>query len=156
MRINRLYLYDLAFKTDTDISQKNLLRRDRELQAWQPCSPEASTQPPVQAPNAGLTDDLTFGPGASSGKISWDQFDVNEKLFGVKTSFDEHAYTTPLNRDAPDFKEKEKKAQQLANEILGVRCSLVPLRSHLTAFVLTCSAIVCYALIIPYILCYRT
>ncbi|CAL1716363.1 unnamed protein product [Somion occarium] len=108
-----------TFKTDTDISQKNLLRRDRELQAWQPSSPEASTQPPAQAPNAGLTDDLTFGPGASSGKISWDQFDVNEKLFGVKTSFDEHAYTTPLNRDAPDFKEKEKKAQQLANEILG-------------------------------------
>ncbi|KAK7690931.1 hypothetical protein QCA50_006034 [Cerrena zonata] len=104
-----------SFKTDTDISQKGLARRERELQAWQPSSPEAP--PPGTAP--GHTDDLTFGPGASTGKVSWDQFDANEKLFGVTTSFDEHAYTTPLNRDAPDYKEKEKKAQQLANEILG-------------------------------------
>lgn len=88
------------------------------MQAWQPSSPEA---PSAAAGTPGHTDDLTFGPGASTGKISWDQFDANEKLFGVTTSFDEHAYTTPLNRDAPDFKEKEKKAQQLANEILGVR-----------------------------------
>lgn len=108
-----------GFKTDTDISQKGPARRERELQAWQP-APDASA---AAAPAPGHTDDLTFGPGASTGKISWDQFDANEKLFGVTTSFDEHAYTTPLNRDAPDYKEKEKKAQQLANEILGVRCN---------------------------------
>ena len=46
---------------------------------------------------------------------------MNEKLFGVKASFDEDLYTTKLDRNAPDFKEKEKKAQQLANEILAVR-----------------------------------
>ena len=38
--------------------------------------------------------------------------DVNEKLFGVKASFDEEAYTTKLDRNAPDFKEKEKKARE--------------------------------------------
>lgn len=53
--------------------------------------------------------------------MSWDQFDVNEKLFGIKAGFDEEAYTTKLDRNAPDFKEKEKRAQQVANEILGVR-----------------------------------
>ena len=63
-------------------------------------------------------DDVTFGPGASNG--SWDQFATNEKLFGVKTSFDEEVYTTKLDRSGPDFKERERKAQQIANEILGV------------------------------------
>ena len=32
----------------------------------------------------------------------------------------EEAYTTKLDRSAPDFKEKEKKAQQIANEIMSV------------------------------------
>ncbi|KAI0078797.1 hypothetical protein K474DRAFT_1706190 [Panus rudis PR-1116 ss-1] len=107
-----------TFKTDTDISQKGLSRRERELQAWQPSSPEASTQPSAP-PNAGNTDELTFGPGAATGKQAWDQFDANEKLFGIKTSFNEDEYTTPLNKDAPDYKEKEKKAQAVAAEILG-------------------------------------
>lgn len=61
---------------------------------------------------------MTFGAGAAGG--SWDQFAVNEKLFGVKAGFDEEAYTTKLDRNAPDFKEKERKAQQIANEIMGV------------------------------------
>jgi hypothetical protein len=46
---------------------------------------------------------------------------VNEKLFGVKATFDEDAYTTKLDRSAPDFKERERKAQRIANEIIGVR-----------------------------------
>ena len=63
-------------------------------------------------------DELTFGSGAAGG--SWDQFAANDKLFGVKAGFDEELYTTKLNRDAPDYKEKERKAQQLANEIMNV------------------------------------
>ena len=63
---------------------------------------------------------MTFGPGSAHGNNTWDQFAVNEKLFGVKAGFDEEAYTTKLDRSAPDFKEKEKKAQALANEILSV------------------------------------
>ena len=111
-----------AFKTDTDISQKATPRRDRELQAWQPESGEsgsASAQGAAGATNAPRNvDELTFGAGATGG--SWDQFAVNEKLFGVKAGFDEDAYTTKLDRNAPDFKEKERKAQQLANEIMNV------------------------------------
>ena len=71
-------------------------------------------------PNDGLVgDDDTFGPGAN-GNISWDQFTANETLFGVKASFDEDVYTTKLDRSAPDFKERERKAQRIANEIIGV------------------------------------
>ena len=91
-----------------DISQKKGLVRERELQAWQP-----------DAPNA--PQDETFG---ATGNLSWDQFAVNEQLFGVKTNFDEEAYTTRLDRSGPDFRERERKAQRIANEILGVRSSL--------------------------------
>ncbi|KAF8638303.1 hypothetical protein AX17_002323 [Amanita inopinata Kibby_2008] len=97
-----------TFRTDTDISQKKGLLRERELQAW---------LPGADVPNMtlGQTDD-TFGAMANAG---WDQFAVNEKLFGVKTNFDEDVYTTRLDRSAADFKERERKAQRLANEIMG-------------------------------------
>ena len=45
---------------------------------------------------------------------------MNEQLFGVKAGFDEDLYTTKLDRSAPDFKEKERKAVQIANEIMSV------------------------------------
>lgn len=71
-------------------------------------------------------DDETFGPpvggatGANgNGTAGWDQFSANEQLFGVKASFDEDVYTTKLDRSAPDFKEKEKRAAKLASEIIG-------------------------------------
>ncbi|OJT11474.1 hypothetical protein TRAPUB_12026 [Trametes pubescens] len=106
-----------SFKTDTDISQKANPRRERELQAWQPEAAEGNAQGATAAPAPGNRDEMTFGAGAAGG--SWDQFAVNEKLFGVKAGFDEEAYTTKLDRNAPDFKEKERKAQQIANEIMG-------------------------------------
>ena len=106
-----------GFKTDTDISQKTAPRRERELQAWQPDGTESGGTAPAAA-NGRSVDEVTFGPGASGG--AWDQFAANEKLFGVKAGFDEDLYTTKLDRNAPDFKERERKAQQLANEIINV------------------------------------
>ncbi len=108
------YVTSLAFKTDIDISFKAAPRRERELQAWADDIPENSTA----SGRSGHTDELTFGLGAHGN--NWDQFAANEKLFGVKAGFDEEAYTTKLDRNAPDFKEKEKKAQALANEIMAV------------------------------------
>ncbi|KAJ7127004.1 hypothetical protein C8R44DRAFT_701925 [Mycena epipterygia] len=102
-----------SFRTDADISQKKPGPRERELQAWQPSGDAAAV-------GGGLGDDETFGAGS---KGQWDQFNVNEKLFGVKTSFDEDAYTTKLDRSAPDFKERERKAQRIANEIIGAGSS---------------------------------
>lgn len=53
--------------------------------------------------------------------MGWNQFTANEKLFGVKTGFDEELYTTKLDRSGADFAEREKRAQALANEIMRVR-----------------------------------
>lgn len=108
-----------GFKTDVDISQKIGPTRERPLQAWADDIPENTTA----SGRGGFShqDEMTFGAGASHGGNQWDQFAANEKLFGVKAGFDEEAYTTKLDRNAPDFKEKEKKALQLANEIMQVR-----------------------------------
>jgi PAB1-binding protein PBP1 len=107
-----------AFRTDADIAHKSAQRRDRELQAWHPGTDSSNATNP--APYA-QGDELTFGPGSNN--TSWDQFAVNEKLFGVKASFDEDVYTTKLDRSSADFKERERKAQKIANEIIGV-CDL--------------------------------
>lgn len=106
----------IAFRTDTDIS-KGKASRERELQAWQPADLLASPGAPT-AHHDGVGDEITFGPGAANN--SWDQFAVNEQMFGVTTSFDEEVYTTKLDRSAADFKEKERKAQRIASEIMGV------------------------------------
>ncbi|KAF9048692.1 hypothetical protein BJ165DRAFT_1343003 [Panaeolus papilionaceus] len=99
-----------SFRTDTDISQKKGLGgKERELQAWAPSG---------DASGALGGDDDTFGLG-SNGATSWDQFTVNEQLFGVKASFDEDVYTTKLDRNAPNFKERERQAQKIANEIIN-------------------------------------
>lgn len=106
-----------SFKTDTDISQKAPRReRERELQAWQADLPQTAVGPPGTA-HGQHNDDVTFGAG-SSGHAGWNQFSANEKLFGVRTGFDEELYTTKLDRSGADFAEREKRAQALANEIM--------------------------------------
>ncbi|EKM58280.1 uncharacterized protein PHACADRAFT_252488 [Phanerochaete carnosa HHB-10118-sp] len=107
-----------SFKTDVDISKANSLSRERPLQAWADDIPD-NTNASGTGGRYVHNDDDTFGPGASSGGSQWDQFAANEKLFGVKANFDEEAYTTKLDRNAPDFKEKEKRAQQVAAEIMS-------------------------------------
>ena len=103
-----------AFRTDTDISAHKTHPRERDLQAWVP----ASTDP--SAPLDEDTFSLGLGGPNANGTTSWDQFTVNEQLFGVKGSFDENVYTTKLDRSAPDFKEREKRAMRIASEIMGV------------------------------------
>jgi hypothetical protein len=93
--------------------------RGRELQAWVPSN---DALPAPNGPGGGLGDEDTFGPGAN-GNASWDQFTANEQLFGVKASFDEDAYTTKIDRSAPDFKDRERRAQKIANEIAGAATS---------------------------------
>ncbi|KAG6373468.1 hypothetical protein JVT61DRAFT_6621 [Boletus reticuloceps] len=105
-----------TFRTDSDIS-KGKVTRERDLQAWQPSdSPAAPGVPTAHHDEAG--DEVTFGPGTAT-SVSWDQFAVNEQMFGVTTSFDEEVYTTKLDRSAADFKERERKAQRIASEIMG-------------------------------------
>lgn len=114
-----------SFRTDTDISNGTNAPgtiKERELQQWQP-EPATATANSLASLQG---DEDTFGPpGVYSGE-PWDQFEVNERKFGVTTKFDEDAYTTKLDRSAPGYKEKERKAEQLANEIIsGDRKSVV-------------------------------
>lgn len=106
-----------AFRTDTDISRNGPAPRERELQAWSDES--TSTLGPPLFSKAG-DDDTTFGPNASTGP-QWDQFAANKQMFGVTTTFNEEVYTTKLDRSRPDYKERERQAIQLANEIQNVR-----------------------------------
>lgn len=107
-----------SFRTDTEIS-KTKLPRERELQAWRSPEDTPNVSMPLPSVHEGTGDDVTFGPGAGA-NAPWDQFAVNEQMFGVTTSFNEEYYTTKLDRSAPDFKEKERKAQRIASEIVGV------------------------------------
>ncbi len=91
-----------GFRTDADISG-NLAIRERQLQRW--------------APSAETDVDLsleTSGPGGE-----WDQFKANEKLFGLKSDYDENIYTTAIDRSNPSYREREARAQRLAQEIEG-------------------------------------
>lgn len=108
-----------GFRTDTDITNAHQSRstlpntnpRERQLEAWQP--------PPSSDPASLQGDDLTFGQKTTSSGVAWDQFEANETMFGVKTSFDENIYTTKLDRSRPDYKERERQAQIIADEIMG-------------------------------------
>jgi PAB1-binding protein PBP1 len=106
------------FRTDTEISQRAGPRPNRELQAWLPSTDAPS--PDVNG-STGKGDEETFGAGTSG--IPWDQFAANEELFGITPQFDENVYTTKLDRSAADFKERERKAQRIANEIIGATTS---------------------------------
>lgn len=97
----------IAFKTDTDISGRTEIR-ERELHKWHP-------EDAAEDFGALESDTSTNGGG------TWDQFAANEKLFGIKTDFDEELYTTRLDRSAPDFKDREKWAIEKANEIQRVK-----------------------------------
>ncbi|CAG8497798.1 9381_t:CDS:10 [Acaulospora colombiana] len=93
-----------GFRTDADISGRTEIR-ERELHKW--ASEESGEI------MKGLEDDIN----PESGDASWDQFAANEKLFGIKTDFNEELYTTKLDRSRADFKERERQAIAIANEI---------------------------------------
>ncbi|KAI1300704.1 hypothetical protein EDD11_006036 [Mortierella claussenii] len=94
-----------GFKTDTDISRSGEIR-ERDLKKW---------APEEHLTFGGIEDDL--GDSHHNSRAGWDQFAANEKLFGVRTDFDEELYTTKLDRSGADFKAREQQAIQIANEI---------------------------------------
>ncbi|TYI59770.1 hypothetical protein E1A91_D10G060500v1 [Gossypium mustelinum] len=49
---------------------------------------------------------------------NWDQFETNQKLFGIKSTFNEDLYTTKLER-GPHMREFEREAMRIAIEIEG-------------------------------------
>lgn len=90
-----------AFKTDTDISRSGKHEvREHELLKWTPDEDDENLNETLED-NAG----------------EWDQFSVNEQKFGVKSTFDEHFYTTKINKEDPNFERRFKEAEKIAKEI---------------------------------------
>lgn len=90
-----------GFRTDADISG-NLAVRERNLQRWDP----------------GADADLGLSLG-SGGAVGWDQFEANERLYGLQSDYNEEHYTTKINRDDPSYARKAALAEKLAREIEG-------------------------------------
>nr|GME10161.1 polyadenylate-binding protein-interacting protein 3-like isoform X1 [Ipomoea batatas] len=95
----------LDLMTDSCISQSRHVEVGRELERWVPDS---------DAPECPELDNIFDGPW----NRGWDQFQANETLFGVKSTFDEELYTTKLER-GPQTRELEREALRIAREIEG-------------------------------------
>ncbi len=83
---------------------------ERQLERWVPEEGEARA----------------FQLDNSRESANWDQFAVNEKLFGIKTDYDEHLYTTKLDKDSAEYKMREKEAERLAKQIEKVFMTFYP------------------------------
>ncbi|XP_027125864.1 polyadenylate-binding protein-interacting protein 3 isoform X2 [Coffea arabica] len=90
---------------DSFISQSRRAEMDRELERWVP-----EDDDPV-CPELENIFDGHWDRG-------WDQFQANETLFGVKSTFNEELYTTKLEK-GPQMKELEREALRIAREIEG-------------------------------------
>ena len=91
-----------GFRTDTDISG-NMAVRERTLQKWEPA--------------ADTNTNLSLESSAQSS--GWDQFATNERLFGVRSDYDENLYTTTIDRSHPQYAERAALAEKKAREIEG-------------------------------------
>ncbi|KJR83946.1 pab1-binding protein [Sporothrix schenckii 1099-18] len=92
-----------GFRTDTAISN-NRAGAERNLTRWVADSPAALDGALESSSNAG-------------GK--WDQFAANERLFGLKTDYNENYYTTAIDRSHPQYSERLAVAERAAREIEG-------------------------------------
>lgn len=100
-----------TFRTDTDISGTGTSRDQRELKPWGM----------GDAVGGGLADGLEGPSAGGRGKGgAWDQFAVNERLFGTKTNYQEEIYTTKLDKSGADYKAREARAARIAEEIQSV------------------------------------
>ncbi|KAK1375926.1 LsmAD domain-containing protein [Heracleum sosnowskyi] len=89
--------------TDSTISQSRHVEVERELGRW---------VPDEDVPECPELDNIFNGPW----NRDWDQFEANETLFGVKSTFNEDLYTTKLDR-GPQTRELEREALRIAREI---------------------------------------
>ncbi|KAK7402246.1 hypothetical protein VNO78_14357 [Psophocarpus tetragonolobus] len=90
---------------DSLISQSRHVDLGRELKPWVPDEDDP------RCPELENIFDGHWNRG-------WDQFETNETLFGVKSTFNEELYTTKLEK-GPQTRELEKQALRIAREIEG-------------------------------------
>lgn len=92
--------------TDSAISKRRGdFGKERELHRW--------------TPENGTADMNNSLDAANSSSTKWDQFATNEKLFGLKTDFNEEMYTTKLDRNSAHIRANEAKAERIAKEIMA-------------------------------------
>ncbi|OMJ22164.1 hypothetical protein AYI70_g3049, partial [Smittium culicis] len=102
------------FQIDSKISKSSSFK-ERPLFKWSPDSALDSL------PNSSLpishSQNISLELDSKSLDKEWDQFAANEKLFGLTTNFDELIYTTKIDKSRSDYKEREREAIRIANEI---------------------------------------
>ncbi|CAJ2511734.1 Uu.00g073590.m01.CDS01 [Anthostomella pinea] len=91
-----------GFRTDTAISSARP-GRERILQPWVAPSGSDGADMPLERP--------------TTGRREWDQFDANKQQFGITTTYDENIYTTPINKNHPDYNKRMAAADRTAREI---------------------------------------
>ncbi|XP_022853199.1 polyadenylate-binding protein-interacting protein 3-like [Olea europaea var. sylvestris] len=91
--------------TDSCISQSRHVDLGRELEPWVPDADD---------PGCPELENIFDGPW----NRGWDQFEANETLFGVKSTFNEEFYTTKLEK-GPQMRDLEREAKRIAREIEG-------------------------------------
>mgnify|MGYP001062796802 CR=1 FL=1 len=106
------------FETDTGISGARGAKDGRDLVRWTP-DDDAS----------GAIESLDAVESKGSGG-AWNQFEANERLYGVKTSFELEDYTTKLDRSGADFEARQRQAARLAAEIEGQSSDNVHLKEE--------------------------
>ena len=52
-----------------------------------------------------------------SGNSNWDQFEANERLYGIKSDYDERFYTTSIDKSSPLYQQRAAAAEKMAREI---------------------------------------
>lgn len=77
-----------------------------------------------------ISNGVTFGDLDASVVPEWDQFALNKEKFGVNSTFKEELYTTKLDRSAPDFDAKLRKAEELAQEIRRAETNNIHLKQE--------------------------
>ncbi|KAK8946030.1 hypothetical protein KSP40_PGU009776 [Platanthera guangdongensis] len=93
------------FMIDSVISRSHSVDVERELERWTPDADD---------PECPELDNIFDG----TWNRNWDQFETNEALFGVKSTFNEEIYTTKLMR-GPQTRDLEREASRIAREIEG-------------------------------------
>lgn len=105
-------LTDSLISSSANISSSSF---GRELSPWIPDDANENNNSATVAANFGLLDNAGSDGDASSYQVgSWNQFEANEKLFGVKPTFDEDQYTVKLENVCP---KREAAAAKIAAEI---------------------------------------
>lgn len=110
-----------GFRTDTDISSARTSTpfrdRERELERWSPGVDDLGSSASLGAlEDTSLNEPLSVG-SAGAGSTSFDQFHANKQRFGIHSTYDEHLYTTVIDKAHPEYRQREARAERIAAEI---------------------------------------